>query len=44
MIVGMLIEMYGDTCVVAPHLGCLDEVVTTYVFPGDVESNTSNCY
>ena len=27
MIVGMFIEMYRDNCVVAPHLGCLDEVV-----------------
>ena len=27
MIVGMFVEMYGDTCVVAPHPGCLDEVV-----------------
>ena len=39
-------EMYGDTCVVVPHQGCLDEVVwmgvTTYVFPGDVERNTPN--
>ena len=26
VIVGMLIGMYGDTCVVAPHLGCLNEV------------------
>ena len=26
MIVGMFIGMYGDTCVVAPHLGCLNEV------------------
>ena len=27
VIVGMFIGMYGDTCIVAPHLGCLDEVV-----------------
>ena len=27
VIVGMFIGMYRDTCVVAPHLGCLNEVV-----------------
>ena len=48
MIVGMFIEMYGDTCVVAPHLGSLDEVVCmrghNLCLSGDVKSNTPNCY